>query len=103
MASSFPTNRKIEMTNTKENGLGLTGGIVGIVLAATSFVFSWFLAPLYVLGCVVAIVLSAIGLKKSLAENTKKAFAITGLATAIPTLLWCAFWSLALIGAAASA
>lgn len=91
------------MTNNKENSLGLAGGIVGIVLASTSFVFSWFLAPLYVLGTIVAIILSAVGLKKSLDAGTKKAFAITGLATAIPTLIWCAFWSLALIGAAANA
>lgn len=91
------------MTNTKENGLGLAGGIIGIVLAATSFVFSWFLAPLYVLGCIVAIALSAIGLKKSLASGSKKGFAITGLATAIPTLLWCGLWSLLFVGAVAGA
>lgn len=89
------------MTNTKENGLGLAGGIIGIVLAATSFVFSWFLAPFYVLGCILAIVLSAIGLKKSLASGSKKAFAITGLATAIPTLLWCGFWTMLFAGAVA--
>jgi hypothetical protein len=86
----------IYMTDNKENGFGLAGGISGIVLAATSFVFSWFLAPLYVIGCVAAIVLSAIGLKKSLSAGTKKGMAITGLATAIPTLLWTAIWSLAL-------
>ena len=90
-------------TLNKENSLGLAGGISGIVLAATSFILSWVLAPLYVIGCVVAIALSSVGLKKSLATGTKKAFAITGLATAIPTLLWTALWSLVLVGAAAGA
>ena len=89
------------MTQTKENGLGLAGGISGIVLAATSFILSWVLAPLYVVGCVAAIVLSGIGLKKSIDTKTPKGFAITGLATAVPTLLWCVFWSLILVSAAA--
>jgi hypothetical protein len=89
----------MDMTNKKENGFGLAGGIVGIVLAATAVIFSWFLAPLYVLGCIVAIVLSAIGLKKSLATESNKGMAITGLATAIPTLLWAALWSLLFVSA----
>jgi hypothetical protein len=91
------------MTQAKENGLGVAGGISGIVLAATSFIFSWFLAPLYVPACIVAIVLSGIGLKKSIASGSKKGLAITGLATAIPTLLWTSIWSIVLIGAAATA
>jgi hypothetical protein len=91
------------MTQAKENSLGVAGGISGIVLAATSFIFSWFLAPLYVIGCIAAIVLSAIGLKKSIASGSKKGLAITGLATAIPTLLWSFIWSIVLIGAAATA
>jgi len=84
----------------KENGLGIAGGIVGIVLASSSPIFSWFLAPLYVPACIVAIVLSGIGLKKSIDTNAKKGMAIAGLATAIPTLMWVSLWSLALIGAA---
>ena len=84
------------MADNKENGFGLAGGISGIVLAATSFIFSWFLAPLYVIGCIAAIALSAVGLKKSISSGSKKGMAITGLATAIPTLLWTAIWSLAL-------
>ena len=88
------------MTKHKENGFGIAGGVVGIVLASTSFVFSWLLAPLYIGACAVAIALSAVGLKKSLATGANKGMAITGLATAIPTLLWCLLWTLALVGAA---
>ena len=88
--------------SSKENKLGLAGGIIGIALAATSFIFSWFLAPLYVIGTAVAIVLSSIGLSRSMKSGSKKAFAITGLATAIPTFIWTLIWSFALIGAAAS-
>lgn len=95
-------NRKMKMITKKENGLGLSGGILGIVLASTSFIFSWFLAPFYVVGCIVSIVLSAIGLRKSNAEGAKKAFAITGLATSIPTLLWNLGWFFLLIAAAVS-
>lgn len=86
----------------KENGFGIAGGVVGIVMASTSFIFSWLLAPFYIFGCVVAIALSGVGLKKSLENNAKKGMAITGLATAIPTLLWCSLWTLTLLGIAAS-
>jgi hypothetical protein len=84
----------------KENGFGIAGGIVGIVLASTSFIFSWVLAPLYILGCIVAIALSGVGLKKSLSSNANKGMAITGLATSIPTLLWCSLWFFVLVGVA---
>lgn len=88
------------MTQNKQDSLALAGGIYGIVNASLSFIFSWFLAPLFVVSCVVSLVLSAVGLKKARLAGTSAGWAITGLATSIPTLVWNLFWSIILILAA---
>lgn len=85
------------MSVNKQNGIGLAGGVVGIVNVSMSFILSWFFAPLFVLSSVVVVVLSAVGLKKAKENGTPAGWAITGLATGIPTLAWNLFWSFLLI------
>lgn len=87
------------MSKSKESGIGLAGGVVGIVNVSLSFILSWFLAPLFVATSIVVVALSAIGLKKARAEGTPLGWSVTGLATGIPTLVWNATWSAVLIAA----
>lgn len=89
--------------DTKKNSMGTAGGVVGIVNISLSFFLSWLLPFLFVILSVVSIALSAIGLKRANAQGLPRGMAITGLATSIPTLLWCLIWGTALAGAIASA
>ena len=86
----------------KKNTVGTAGGVLGIVDASLSFLLSLLLAPLFVFISIVAIALSAVGLKNANASGLPKGMAITGLATAIPTLVWNLIWSIVLLSAAAS-
>ena len=86
----------------KKNPVGTAGGVLGIVDVSLSFLLSLFLAPLFVFVSIVAIALSAVGLKNATSNGLPKGMAITGLATAIPTLTWNIFWSIILLSAAAS-
>jgi hypothetical protein len=87
----------------KTNGLGIAGGVVGIAMAATAPAFSWFFAPFYVLATAAAIVLSGMALRNALKDGSPKGMAIAGLATAVPTFIWSAIWSLTMLGLLASA
>lgn len=78
----------------KKNTLATAGGVLGIVSISLSLFLSWFIAPLFILLSTVAIALSGVGLKKAIDNDLPTGMAITGLATAIPTLLWNILWTL---------
>ena len=88
--------------NVKKNPLGTAGGVLGIVDVSLSFIFSWFLAPLFIVISIVAIALSGVGLRNAIRDGGSKGLSITGLATAIPTLAWNLLWTFALVGAVVS-
>jgi predicted Co/Zn/Cd cation transporter (cation efflux family) len=86
----------------QKNTIGTAGGVLGIVDASLSFIFTWVLAPLFVVLSIIAVALSAIGLKKASDNDLPKGMAITGLATAIPTLVWNLIWSFVMLAAVSS-
>lgn len=90
------------MSEKVKNPMGTAGGVLGIIDAGLSFPLSWFLSPLFVILSIVAIALSGVGLRKAMKSGSSKGLAITGLATAIPTLIWNVLWTFALVGAAVS-
>jgi hypothetical protein len=81
------------------NPIGTAGGVLGIVTASVSLIFSWFLPWLIFLMAVIATALSGVGLKRAIEGGTPRGMSITGLSTAIPTLVWSVFWSVVLTAA----